>query len=112
MTGVSLMIFSAMFRKESEAQMANRGQNHQRINICFLDRHIPKSPVICFHNCLGTSVLAYAQEGIKRHLRARGSCSACQEKGQRPLVQEIKTVRPIYNCQCSMSNHSIALQGR
>lgn len=45
MTGVVLMIFSAWFRKESEAQMASRDQNHQMINISrFLRDLLPQLP--------------------------------------------------------------------
>lgn len=45
MTGVVLMMFSAWFRKESEAQMASRDQNHQMINISrFLRDLLPQLP--------------------------------------------------------------------
>lgn len=45
MTGVVLMMFSAWFRKESEAQMASRDQNHQMINISrFLRVLLPQLP--------------------------------------------------------------------
>lgn len=58
MTGVVLMMSTARSRNESEAQMASRDQSHQMITIS-------KSPGVFFHSCLGTSLLAYAQNRKK-----------------------------------------------
>ena len=55
MTGVVLMIATAWSRNESEAQMANRDQNHQMITIS-------RSPGICFHSGFGTSVPMHRTE--------------------------------------------------
>lgn len=60
MTGVFFMISTAFSRNVSDAQMASRDQNHQMIDIA-------RPPGICFHNCLGNSVLAYTQ-GKKKNL--------------------------------------------
>ena len=61
MTGVVFMISSAFSRNVSDAQMASRDQNHQMIDIAM-------SPGICFHSCLGNSVLAYTQREKNKNL--------------------------------------------